>query len=213
MASRLESYQRLQQSGIVAVMRRMKPEKVVEIVAALQRAGVTAIEITVEHADGYACLDVLKKQFGAGLLLGAGTVLDTETAKRALETGADFIVTPVVKTDVIALANRYGVLIGAGAMTPSEILTAYEAGADIVKVFPADTLGADYLKHVKGPLGHIPLMPTGGINLNNLADYVRNGALCVGVGSALYQYETAQEIEQEASRFVQAYQGAKNAKK
>lgn len=209
MANRVQTYQRLQQSGIVAVMRRMKPQTVVEIVSALKRAGVTAVEITVEQPDGYACLDVLKKEFGDGILLGAGTVLDTETAKRAIEAGADFLVTPVVKTEVITMANRYGVLMASGAMTPTEILTAYEAGADIVKVFPANTLGPDYLKNVKGPLGHIPLMPTGGINLDNLADYVRAGAISVGVGGALYQYETAEEIERAAAQFVQVYQSVK----
>lgn len=209
MGKRLESYQQLQKAGIVAVMRRMKPQTVVEIVSALKRAEVTAVEITVEHPDGYACLEVLKKEFGSAILLGAGTVLDTETAKRAIESGADFLVTPVVKTDVIALANRYGVLMAAGAMTPTEILTAYEAGADVVKVFPADTLGPDYLKNVKGPLGHIPLMPTGGINLSNIADYLRQGAICVGVGGALYQYETAEEIERAASQFVQMYRSVR----
>jgi len=210
-ASRFDSFQRLQESGIVAVMRRMKPQNVAKIAAALKSAGVTAVEITVEHPDGFASLEVLKKEFGNGLLLGAGTVLDAETAKRAAEAGADFLVTPVVKTDVITLANRYGLLVAAGALTPTEILTAYEAGADIVKVFPAETVGPQYLKHLKGPLGHVPIMPTGGINLENLAEYVRNGAVCVGVGGALYQYETAEEIEREAAKFVSAYQNAKRA--
>lgn len=205
MARKIEAFSRLAEAGIVAVMRRMKPASVVEVVAALQRAGISAVEITVEHPDGLASIRRLKEEFQDGMLLGAGTVLDAETAKSAIDAGADFLVTPVVRADVIAMANRYGLLVASGAMTPTEIVTAYELGADIVKVFPAATLGPDYLKHVKGPLGHIPLMPTGGIVLGNMEAYLRSGAICVGIGGALYQYDTPEQIEQAASKFVMHY--------
>ncbi|MEC1720371.1 bifunctional 4-hydroxy-2-oxoglutarate aldolase/2-dehydro-3-deoxy-phosphogluconate aldolase [Schinkia azotoformans] len=202
-------FQRLMESGVVVVMRKMTPEKVVSIVSGLKSAGITAVEITVEDNGGLEAIQTVKEHFNGEILIGAGTVLDGETAKEAINAGVDFIVTPVVSKSAIDVAKRYGCFIGVGAMTPTEILTAYEAGADLVKVFPADNLGPSYLKNVKGPLGHIPLMPTGGINLNNIGDYVKSGAVCVGVGGALYNYDTEEEIAATARKFVEEYQKAK----
>ncbi|MED4353809.1 bifunctional 4-hydroxy-2-oxoglutarate aldolase/2-dehydro-3-deoxy-phosphogluconate aldolase [Schinkia azotoformans] len=202
-------FQRLMESGVVAVMRKMTPEKVVSIVSGLKSAGITTVEITVEDNGGLEAIQTVKEHFNGEILIGAGTVLDGETAKEAINAGVDFIVTPVVSKSAIDVAKRYGCFIGVGAMTPTEILTAYEAGADLVKVFPADNLGPSYLKNVKGPLGHIPLMPTGGINLNNIGDYVKSGAVCVGVGGALYNYDTEEEIAAAARKFVEEYQKAK----
>ncbi|EKN66027.1 bifunctional 4-hydroxy-2-oxoglutarate aldolase/2-dehydro-3-deoxy-phosphogluconate aldolase [Schinkia azotoformans] len=202
-------FQRLMESGVVVVMRKMTPEKVVSIVSGLKSAGITAVEITVEDNGGLEAIQTVKEHFNGEILIGAGTVLDGETAKEAINAGVDFIVTPVVSKSAIDVAKRYGCFIGVGAMTPTEILTAYEAGADLVKVFPADNLGPSYLKNVKGPLGHIPLMPTGGINLNNIGDYVKSGAVCVGVGGALYNYDTEEEIAAAARKFVEEYQKAK----
>jgi 2-dehydro-3-deoxyphosphogluconate aldolase / (4S)-4-hydroxy-2-oxoglutarate aldolase len=137
-------FQQLTDSGIVAVMRNMKPDKVLEIVEGLKSAGITAIEITIENEAGLLSLKKVKDHFKDEIVLGAGTVLDGETAKEAINAGVDFIVTPVVSFEAIAVAKRYGCFIGVGAMTPTEILSAYQAGADIVKVFPADSLGASY---------------------------------------------------------------------
>ena len=201
---------RLQSAGIVAVMRNMTPDRVVEIVQALKDGGVSAVEITVESAGGMDSIKVVKDYFGDSILLGAGTILDGQTAEFAIDAGSDFIVTPIVVEEAIRVANKRGCVIASGAMTPTEIHRAYNAGADIVKVFPADSLGPNYLKNVKGPLGHIPLMPTGGINLDNLASYVKNGAICLGVGGALYQYEKAEEIKNAAERFMNAYRAALN---
>ena len=203
--NKLQVMERLTESGIVAVMRKMTPEKVVGIVDGLKSAGVTAIEITVEDEAGMRAIKKVKEHFGESVLLGAGTVLDGETAKEAINLGVDFIVTPVVSKSAIEVANRYGRFIGVGTMTPTEILTAYEAGADLIKIFPASTLGPSYLKNVKGPLGHIPLMPTGGINLSNIGEYVKSGAVCIGVGGALYQYDTPEEIEAMARKFKDEY--------
>jgi len=201
---------RLTRAGVVAVMRNMTPERVVGVVQALKDGGVTAVEITVEGEGGMESIKVIKDYFGETILLGAGTILDGATAELAIDAGSDFIVTPIVSKEAILIANKRGCVIASGAMTPTEIYTAYDAGADIVKVFPADSLGPNYLKNVKGPLGHIPLMPTGGINLTNLASYVKNGAFCVGVGGALYQYETTIEIKRAAENFMSAYQSALN---
>lgn len=198
----------LKQAGVVAVMRKMTPDRVIDIVGALKNGGVKAVEITVESEGGMESIKVVKEHFGDSLVVGAGTVLDGSTARRTIEAGADFIVTPIVSLEAIQVANEAGCLIASGAMTPTEIHMAHEAGATIVKVFPADSLGPDYLKNLQGPLPHIPLMPTGGINLDNIGSYVKNGSICVGVGSAIYQYNTTTEIKEAAQRFITAYQRA-----
>lgn len=200
---------RLKASGIVAVMRNMKPDRVVEIVQALKAGGLTAVEITVESEGGLEAIKVVKDHFGGDILLGAGTILDGTTAGLAIDAGADFIVTPIVSEEAIAIANERECVIATGAMTPTEILAAYNMGAEVVKVFPAGSLGPDYLKNVKGPLGHIPLMPTGGINLTNIASYINSGAVCVGVGGALYQYESKEEITNAAKQFMDVWNTAR----
>lgn len=199
---KFEVIQKLQESGIVAVLRNMTPSKVIGIVDGLKSAGVTAIEITVENREGLESIKTVKDHFGTEVLLGAGTVLDGETAMEVIRLGVDFIVTPIVSFEAIQVANRYGCFIGVGALTPTEIFRAYEAGADLVKVFPADSMGgAAYLKNLQGPLGHIPIMPTGGITLENISQYQNSGALSVGVGSALYKYDTVEEISEVAGKF------------
>jgi 2-dehydro-3-deoxyphosphogluconate aldolase / (4S)-4-hydroxy-2-oxoglutarate aldolase len=201
-------FQGLKEAGIVAIMRNMDPTRVVETVAALQRAGVSAVEITVEQESGLACIARLKEAFPTGLWLGAGTVLDAAKAEAAIAAGAQYLITPALRPEVIKVAQQHGVLSAIGAMTPTEVLTAYELGADLVKVFPAESLGPSYLKHLRGPLPHIPTMPTGGIGVEQVAAYLQQGAVCVGVGSALYNYQTAAEIEQAAQRFVAAVRDA-----
>jgi 2-dehydro-3-deoxyphosphogluconate aldolase/(4S)-4-hydroxy-2-oxoglutarate aldolase len=199
---KFEVIQKLQDSGIVAVLRNMTPSRVIGIVDGLKSAGVTAIEITVENREGLESIRTVKDHFGTEVLLGAGTVLDGETAMEVIRLGVDFIVTPIVSFEAIRVANRYGCFIGVGALTPTEIFRAYEAGADLVKVFPADSMGgAAYLKNLQGPLGHIPIMPTGGITLENISQYRNSGALSVGVGSALYKYDTVEEISEVAGKF------------
>jgi 2-dehydro-3-deoxyphosphogluconate aldolase / (4S)-4-hydroxy-2-oxoglutarate aldolase len=202
---------KLKDSEIVAVLRNMKPDSVVDIVKGLKFAGVNAIEITVETRDGLESLKVVKETFNEDVLLGAGTVLDGDTAKKVIDAGVDFIVTPIVSLEAIHTANRHDVFIGVGAMTPTEISSAYDAGADLVKVFPADSLGgSSYLKNVQGPLGHIPLMPTGGITLDNIGQYRGSGAVAVGVGSALYKYDSVEEITKVAGEFKKALSGQRD---
>lgn len=202
---------KLKKSEVVAVLRNMKPDRVVDIVKGLKSAGVNAIEITVETRDGLESLRVVKETFNEEVLLGAGTVLDGDTAKKVIDVGVDFIVTPIVSLEAIHTANRHDVFIGVGAMTPTEISSAYDAGADLVKVFPADSLGgASYLKNVQGPLGHIPLMPTGGITLDNIGQYRGSGAVAVGVGSALYKYDSVEEITKVAGEFKKALSGQRD---
>src|SRR5699024_5351291 len=118
-------------------------------------------------------------------VIGAGTILDSTTARLAILAGADFIVSPIIKKEIIDVCNRYGILSIIGALTPTEILKAYENGADIVKVFPAQQLGVDYLKQISAPLGHIPIIPTGGINLDNVKSFYETSNIAVGVGGSL----------------------------
>lgn len=179
----------IEEGGVVAVMRGADADTVIETAEALAAGGVTAIEVT---ADTPGVADLVADVAGAfddEVLVGAGTVLDAETARTLVLAGAEFVVCPSVHADVVELCNRYDVTVLPGAMTPTEIVGAYEAGADAVKVFPAATLGPGHVSALGGPLGHIPLVPTGGVDLDNVADFVGAGALAVGVGSALIDRE------------------------
>ncbi|UAL50633.1 bifunctional 4-hydroxy-2-oxoglutarate aldolase/2-dehydro-3-deoxy-phosphogluconate aldolase [Bacillus sp. CMF21] len=182
--------------GVVAVIRGATPESIISIGNALKDGGVTALEITMETPRAASVIEAAAAYFGAEVLVGAGTVLDPETARVAILSGAKFIFSPTVRKETITMAKRYGVISVPGAFTPTEILTAYEYGADLIKVFPADAFGPSYLKNIAGPLPHIPLMPTGGVDLHNTADYMKAGAVAVGVGSTLVN--TKKPLTEEA---------------
>jgi 2-dehydro-3-deoxyphosphogluconate aldolase/(4S)-4-hydroxy-2-oxoglutarate aldolase len=176
---------RVIECGLVAVVRAPDPTHLVQVIRALADGGVTVAEVTFTVPDAVEVIRAAKKELGNRVLLGAGTVLDPETARAALLAGAEFIVSPTVNLEVIKLCRRYDKLVFPGAFTPTEILTAWEAGADVVKVFPADLHGPGFFKAMKGPLPHVKLMPTGGVDLNTAAEYLRSGAVCLGVGSQL----------------------------
>lgn len=177
--------QTIKDKKIVAVLRNVIDKDIVAIANALVTGGVNVLEITAESPDFISSIRQVKKQFGDKITVGAGTVLDPETAKLAIMAGAEFIFSPTVNKETIQITKRYGVLSIPGAMTPTEILRAYEHGADVIKIFPANVLGPKYLKDIHGPLPHIPLMPTGGINISNVQEYIQNGAVAVGIGSTL----------------------------
>ncbi|WP_417389978.1 bifunctional 4-hydroxy-2-oxoglutarate aldolase/2-dehydro-3-deoxy-phosphogluconate aldolase [Gimesia sp.] len=178
--------------GAVAIIRAQSGELLVDVSKAIYAGGLDVIEVTFTVPGVLDILAQVKRDLGDKILLGAGTVLDTETARAAILAGAEFIVTPTVNTDVIELCNRYDKLIMTGAFTPTEVLTAWEAGADIIKVFPAFVGGPAYLKALHGPLPQIPLMPTGGVDLETLPAYLKAGACAVGLGSSLV---TAKMVE------------------
>lgn len=175
----------IEQNGIVAVIRKIDPSILEQVVRALVDGGVKVIEITVDSENSYYFIAKLKEKYGDELLIGAGTVLDAFAAKTAIDANADFIFSPTFNKETVQLTNQYGRISIPGVLTPTEILNAYSAGADILKVFPGAALGAIYFKDVLGPLTHIPLMPTGGINLENLNQFLSNGAIAVGIGGAL----------------------------
>lgn len=190
--SRDEQLQHVLDRGMVAIIRASSGEQLVEVARALYDGGIDVVEVTFTVPGILEILAAVRKDLGEKVLLGAGTVLDPESARAAMLAGAEFIVSPTVNLDVIRLCRRYDKLVIPGALTPTEILTAWEAGADIVKVFPADVGGAKYLKSIRGPLPQVRLMPTGGVNLETLPEFLEAGACAVGLGSAL--------VEQEALR-------------
>ncbi|OLS41060.1 bifunctional 4-hydroxy-2-oxoglutarate aldolase/2-dehydro-3-deoxy-phosphogluconate aldolase [Bacillus sp. MRMR6] len=170
---------------IVAVIREATPDNIVPIVKALYNGGVKVVEITAETPKVMTMIEMVTDELGDRVLVGAGTVLDPETARAAIMAGSKFIVSPSLNVETVKMTKRYGVVSIPGALTPTEIITAYEHGADMIKVFPANAFGPGYVKNIHGPFPYIPLMVTGGINPSNVNDYLGNGALAAGVGSNL----------------------------
>jgi len=185
MSSRSENLASIKACGVVAVLRADRPDALVQVAQAIGRGGIGAVEITMTTPGALDVIGECANRLGDEILLGAGTVLDPETARAAILAGAEYIVTPTLNPDVITLCRRYDKVIIPGALTPTEILTAWECGADIVKVFPATAVGPRYFKDVKAPLPQIDLMPTGGVDLDNAGDFIRAGACAVAVGGNL----------------------------
>src|SRR5438874_7601236 len=201
--------------GLVAVVRSQDSQQLVEVVRALASGGISVVEITMSVPNALDVLRQVRAALGDRVLLGAGTVLDPETARAVLLAGAEYIVAPTVNLDVIRLCQRYDKLVMPGALTPTEILTAWEAGADIVKVFPADVVGPAFFKAVRGPLPQIRLMPTGGVDLTTAAAFLKAGACCLGVGSqlvepALVAASNFTRIRELAQQYVAIVKEARN---
>nr|WP_294873714.1 bifunctional 4-hydroxy-2-oxoglutarate aldolase/2-dehydro-3-deoxy-phosphogluconate aldolase [uncultured Pedobacter sp.] len=193
---------------IIAIIRGAHPADVIKIAEALYAGGIRILEITMNSAQPLTVIKELNDKFGSRMIIGAGTVLDVESAKKAVAAGASFILSPIVDAEVIKIAKSLGVVNIPGAYTATEIYYAYKNGADIVKVFPATS--PSYLKDIAGPLPQIPLLPTGGVTLENIKDFKNAGAVGFGIGSALVN--TKQEVTVEylskltakAQEFVQA---------
>lgn len=199
---------RILQSGVVAVVRAEKGDQLVDVAQALIAGGVEAIEVTFTVPAAHRVIERVAEQLGEKIVLGAGTVLDPETARIAILSGANYIVAPNVNPNVIEMCRRYSKPIMPGALTPTEVVTAWEAGADVVKVFPCDYFGPKYLKALHGPLPQIRLMPTGGVNLQTALEFLKCGACALGVGSSLVDNATVAagdfaKIESLAGQFVQ----------
>lgn len=181
------SLDRLLTSGVVAILRSTDASRLIDAAEALVAGGVSVMEITFTVPQAHQVLERMAERLGDKVVLGAGTVLDAATARIAILSGAEFIVSPVVSHEVIATCRRYSKLSLPGALTPTEIFTAWEAGADIVKVFPSELTGPTYLKAVRAPLPQVRLMPTGGVNLETAADFLRAGACALGLGGSLVE--------------------------
>ncbi|WP_128906627.1 bifunctional 4-hydroxy-2-oxoglutarate aldolase/2-dehydro-3-deoxy-phosphogluconate aldolase [Halorubrum amylolyticum] len=210
-----ETLSRLVDSGVVAVLRGVEADQLIEITEALREGGVTAVEITADTPDVAEKLGEVAGSFDEEVVVGTGTVLDSETARTTLMAGAEFVVSPSLHEDVIETCNRYGAVSAPGVMTPTEAIRGYEAGADFVKVFPAKTVGPAHLGAMKGPLGQIPMMPTGGVGPDNAAKYIDAGAFAVGAGGALVDYDAAargdyDEITETAREFTRVVEEARD---
>jgi 2-dehydro-3-deoxyphosphogluconate aldolase/(4S)-4-hydroxy-2-oxoglutarate aldolase len=196
--------------GIVPVIRTSSAESAVLAVDAIYNGGVRAAEITMTVPGAVGALEKVADRFGDRIMLGAGTVLDPETARICMLAGAQFFVTPALRISTIEMAKRYSKVICPGALTPTEVLTAWEAGADVVKVFPCGNVGgAKYIKALKGPFPQIEMIPTGGVNLETTGDFLRAGACAVAVGGELVDAKTISEgrydiIEDRARQFLAA---------
>ncbi|HEY4286707.1 MAG TPA: bifunctional 4-hydroxy-2-oxoglutarate aldolase/2-dehydro-3-deoxy-phosphogluconate aldolase [Puia sp.] len=194
---------------IVAILRGCNPVNIVEISQALYEGGIRLLEITLNSPGALDAIQQVAAQFGDRMVIGAGTVLTVEEVKAAVKAGARFILSPSLDVDVIRLTRDLGAVSVPGAFTATEILAAYRAGANIVKVFPA-SVGPAYFRDIRGPLPQIPLMPTGGVNLDNIRDFQKAGAVAFGVGSALVPGSQGVIVEElvaltaKAARYVAA---------
>lgn len=213
--AREQNLQRVIECGLVAVVRFADPGPLVNVLKAIADGGITVAEVTLTVPDALGVIREAKRQLGDRILLGAGTVLDAETARAAILAGAEFLVSPAVNVDVIRMARRYDKLVMPGAFTPTEILTAWEAGADIVKVFPADILGPAFFRAMRGPLPQVKLMPTGGVDLTTAGEYLKAGAVCLGVGGQLVDTKLVttgnfDAIRDLAKQYVEAVRKARS---
>jgi 2-dehydro-3-deoxyphosphogluconate aldolase/(4S)-4-hydroxy-2-oxoglutarate aldolase len=185
---------RLLSGGVVPVVRTATAEAALRSIEALYEGGITVAEITMTVPGAVKALEKLADQFGGKILLGAGTVLDPETCRICMLAGADFFVTPSLDRPTIEMAKRYSKVILPGALTPTEVKTAWDAGADIIKVFPCGNVGGPkYIKALKGPFPHIEMAPTGGVNLETAGEFIKAGACSVAVGGELIDAKTIQE--------------------
>ncbi len=175
----------IERTGVVAIVRSDSPDQLVEIVEALHAGGLTCIEITMTTPGALDAIHAASERFDGRCAIGVGTVLDRETARAAILAGARFVVAPIVDLPTLAMCRRYSVPAIPGAFTPTEIVRAWQNGADVVKVFPATKLGPEFFRDMRGPLPQIKLTPTGGVSLENVGAFIRAGAVAVGVGSAL----------------------------
>jgi len=184
-ANREEIGQAVERAGIVAVIRMKEPERVRAVVDAIAEGGVRVLEVTMTVPGAVDLIASLAPTMPEGFYFGAGTVLDAETVARVVDAGAQFVVSPVFRREVISASHARGVPVMPGCFTPTEILDAWDAGADIVKVFPATALGPTFFRDLRGPLPQVKVMPTGGVTIDNAGDWIRAGAVAVGVGTAL----------------------------
>jgi 2-dehydro-3-deoxyphosphogluconate aldolase/(4S)-4-hydroxy-2-oxoglutarate aldolase len=205
--------------GIVPVVRTTSAESAIKAIEAIYRGGVRSAEITMTVPGAIKALEKIADQFGDKIMLGAGTVLDPETARVCMLAGAQFFVTPSLNVATIEIAKRYSKVVCPGALTPTEVVTAWQAGADVVKIFPANAVGGPkYIKALKGPLPHIEMVPTGGVNLETAGEFLKAGACAVAVGGELVDAKLIREnrydrIEELAGEYLRVIAHARGEMK
>ena len=214
--SRAEVLRRIAEVGLVPVVRAQSSDEAMRAIDAIREGGVPILEITMTVPGAIGLMEAVAKRYGSEVLIGAGTVLDPETARACILAGARFVVSPSLNLDTIALCRRYSVPVMPGALTPTEVLTAWTAGADVVKVFPCGAVGgASYIKALKAPLPQIELLPTGGVSLKSAADFIKAGAMALGVGADLVDVQAIRDgkasvVTERAREFVRIVKQARS---
>ena len=214
MLPKVQMLQKLVEGGVIAVIRRLEPETVEDVALALVEGGITALEITVDSPNAFETIRKLSRRLQGKALVGAGTVLDGYSAYQAIHSGAEFVFSPNLNVETIKTTLRYGKIAIPGILTPTEAITAIESGADAVKVFPASSMGLQFIKDMQGPCPHIPIIPTGGVNLDNISSFIKAGSVSVGVGGNLLNKEAINlgnfdKIRDLAARYVKKVQEAR----
>ncbi len=205
---------RILDSGVIAVIRMKDTDRLLKVIEAVRRGGVKCIEITMTVPGAVEIIRQLSTVVPPDVVIGAGTVVDEATAEQVIDAGAQFVVGPVLNLGVVALCRQRGVAVMPGCYTPTEILTVWSAGADIIKVFPATSLGPKYFKDLRGPFPDIRLMPTGGVTIENVGEWIEAGACAVGIGSDLLDKKAIEDeryevLTERAARMVQSFLSAK----
>jgi 2-dehydro-3-deoxyphosphogluconate aldolase/(4S)-4-hydroxy-2-oxoglutarate aldolase len=209
MSRRLQRAQRLMNAAVIAVVRSPRRDLVVPLAEALVAGGVVAIEITTTTPDALNAIRDARAALGDQAMIGVGTVLENITCRGALDAGAEFVVSPILRGSMVPLCHAAEVPVMLGAFTPTEAQTAYEAGADFVKIFPADSLGPTFVKALRAPLPHLRLVPTGGVDLGNVTEFLRAGCAALGVGSSLVSAELLKNQDwPELTRLASAFMAA-----
>ena len=201
----------IRETGVIAIMRAQSSAQLIAAADAIKAGGVRVIEVTMTTPGALDVIAEATQRYGDAVLFGAGSVLDAETARVAILAGAGFIVAPTLNLDVIALCNRYSIPVMPGCFTPTEMLAAWEAGADMVKLFPAEIGGPALVKAIRAPLPQLEIVPVGGVDLNTAADFIRNGAAALGVGSSLVNQKLLDagdmaELTRRAAAFIEEVQ-------
>jgi 2-dehydro-3-deoxyphosphogluconate aldolase / (4S)-4-hydroxy-2-oxoglutarate aldolase len=212
--SRSEALARLVEPGVIAVIRAAQPEPVLPACEALVAGGVVALEITMTTPRALCLIDRARRRFGADAIVGAGSVTSGATAREAIQAGAQFIVSPICKPEIATASHAADCPVMLGAFTPTEAQLAHEAGADFIKIFPAENLGPAYIKSLRAPLPHLRIVPTGGVDLHNVKDFIKAGCAALGVGSSLISPVLLREanwaeLARLADAFVQAVRTAR----
>lgn len=208
---------KIRETGVIPVVRATSADEAMRAIDAIREGGIAVLEITMTVPGAVGVIEEVTKRFGSDALVGAGTVLDPETAKACISSGAQFVVSPALNLETIAYCRELEIAIMPGALTPTEVVQAWNAGADFVKVFPAGAVGGpSYLKSLKAPLPQIELVPTGGVNLKTAADFIKAGAAALGVGADLVDIKAIREgqaaiITERAKQFVEIVRQARNS--
>ncbi len=213
--NKAEKLELIRQTGVIAIMRAQSSEQLIAAADAIRQGGVKVIEVTMTTPGALNVIAEATKRYGQDVLFGAGTVLDAETARAAILAGAGFVVAPTLSLPVIQLCNRYGIPVMPGCYTPTEMLAAWEAGADMVKLFPAEVGGPDLVKAILAPLPQLQIVPVGGVDLNTAADFIRKGAVALGVGSSLINQKLLDagdmaELTRRAAAFIEEVKKGRN---